>query len=132
MADGAKLTIYTAGDIEISGAGLLNEGAARNLQVWGTNTNKQTIQFQGSGDFSGVIYAPYADIILPGGTDLYGSVVGNNIQMSGSGSFHFDESLEDLATWTGNPGDAPTAGAKTGVLHVKEITPAQFKSLVSL
>lgn len=125
LADDATLTIYTAGNTVISGAGLVNAGAAKNLQFWGTSTNSQSITFQGSGEFSGVIYAPYADITLPGGTDLYGAVVGNNIVMSGSGSFHFDESLENITSWQ-SPGDVPVAGTKTAVLHVAEITPAEF------
>src|SRR5690606_4905322 len=97
LAPGANLTIYTAGNIEISGAGLFNQIAPQQLQIWGTAPHHQRIDFQGSGRMSGVIYAPNADIVLPGGTDFYGAIVANNITMSGSGSFHYDESLKSLS-----------------------------------
>lgn len=95
LADGAKLTIYTPGNIAISGAGFVHNGAPKQVQIWGTNSTGQEIAFSGSGSISGVIYAPNADISLPGGTDFAGAVVGRNITMSGSGSFHYDESLKD-------------------------------------
>jgi len=97
LGDGATLTIYTPGNIEISGAGFIHEGAPKQVQIWGTNSESQRIEFSGSGSINGIIYAPNADVTLPGGTDFYGAIVGNNITMSGSGSFHYDESLKDLS-----------------------------------
>ncbi len=114
LASGASLTVYTAGNIEISGAGLFNQIAPHQLQIWGTSTNRQEIRFQGSGKMSGVIYAPNADIFLPGGTDFYGAVVANNITMEGSGSFHYDESLKALSGLGG------TGGILT-VQHIREL-----------
>jgi hypothetical protein len=128
LADGANLTIYTAGNTEISGAGLVNQGAPKNLQLWGTGEN-QTITFQGSGELSGVIYAPNADITLPGGTDLYGAVVGNAITMSGSGSFHYDESLVSLEGTSS--GQAPAGGKRVEVQYVEEISSAEHSSQAS-
>ncbi|MFP4540454.1 MAG: collagen-binding domain-containing protein, partial [Opitutales bacterium] len=113
LAEGASLAIYTAGDIEISGAGLVNEGAPKNLQIWGLGEESQDITFQGSGALSGVIYAPNADVLLPGDTDLFGSVVGRNITMEGSGKFHYDESLVNLDSSI--PGAASPGGKRVAV-----------------
>ncbi len=98
LADGnSSLAIYLAGDAVISGAGLLNNLSPHQTQIWGTSGNRQKIDFQGSGAYSGLIYAPNADITLPGGTNIYGSVVANSLTLQGSGSFHYDESLKDYA-----------------------------------
>jgi len=127
LAEGATLTVYTAGNTVISGAGLVNEGMPRNLQLWGTNSSSQSITFQGSGELSGVIYAPNATITLPGGTNLYGSVVGKDITMAGSGSFHYDESLVSLGG--GTSGQSGGGGKAVEVGFVEEISAAEYTAL---
>ncbi len=90
----AKLTIYTPGDINIAGAGIVNSGAPKDFQIWSPRTTTgQTISLEGSGALYGIIYAPYADLTLPGSTDFGGSAVVNSANLSGSGAYHFDESL---------------------------------------
>lgn len=96
LAPDATLTVYTAGNIKIAGAGIANPAASQNFQVWGTAPITQKIEILGSGQFSGVIYAPNADLRVPGHADIYGAVVANRITMAGSGAFHYDESLADL------------------------------------
>src|SRR5690606_36218513 len=97
LAEGAKLKIFTPGNINISGAGFLNNYSPSNLQIWSTaTTSGQKIILAGSGNLSGTIYAPDAAFTIPGGTHIYGAVVGQSFNMSGSGSFHYDESLVNL------------------------------------
>jgi hypothetical protein len=57
------------------------------------------IHFINSGDWTGTIYAPEADLTLSGGgsstQDIYGSSVTKTVNMNGHWNFHFDESLRN-------------------------------------
>jgi hypothetical protein len=108
ITPGSKLIIYTAGDINLGGNGVANGGTTTatanqpaNFQIWGTSTTTQTIGVAGNGVLSGVIYAPNADVSINGNGDVMGSVVANNITVTGSAAFHYDESLGDFGG--GNP-----------------------------
>ncbi|MGE9293811.1 MAG: DUF7305 domain-containing protein, partial [Puniceicoccales bacterium] len=97
LADDASLTIYVEGDVEIAGAGVLNTGAPEDFQLWSTSTtpDSQEIDILGSGTLSGIIYAPNSHLNVPGGTNLYGAAVVGSATFSGSGAFHYDESLKN-------------------------------------
>ncbi|HVZ66146.1 MAG TPA: hypothetical protein VG936_16380 [Lacunisphaera sp.] len=101
IAPGASLKIYTAGTVDITGNGVANSGQSKNFQIWGTSTTSQSISVKGNGSFSGVIYAPTADVSIVGNGDVSGSVVANNITLTGNAAFHYDESLSDFGG--GNP-----------------------------
>ncbi len=103
IAPGAKLTIYTAGDIALGGNGIANGGttaAASNnpidFKIWGTSTTSQSIHVAGNGALSGIIYAPNGDVTINGNGDVMGSVVANNITLTGNAAFHYDESLANF------------------------------------
>ncbi len=94
LLPGATLTVYTPGDIYIAGAGVINGSAPKKFQIWSPRTTTgQSIWLEGSAALYGIIYAPYANLTLPGSTDFGGSAVVNNAILSGSGAYHFDESL---------------------------------------
>lgn len=108
IAPGAKLKIYTAGDIALGGNGVANGGTTAatannpiDFQIWGTSTTTQNIAVAGNGALSGVIYAPNADVTINGNGDVMGSVVANNITLTGNALFHYDESLGNYGG--GNP-----------------------------
>ena len=98
LATGASLTIYTAGDIKITGNGVLNAGLPSTFQIYGTSTSTtpQVIKLAGNGALSGVVYAPTADLTITGNGDVNGSMIGNTITVSGNAAFHYDESLANL------------------------------------
>lgn len=126
---GASLTVYTEGDVEVSGAGVVNPNAPQSFQIWGTSTTSQReYSIAGSGEFHGVIYAPQANVKITGHADVFGAVVANSVLMTGSGSFHYDESLADLTEFS--KASAPS------IDFVKELnTPASrapYLGLVSL
>ncbi|MBI5689661.1 MAG: hypothetical protein HZC55_06145 [Verrucomicrobia bacterium] len=108
---GAKLIVYTAGNIKIAGNGVLNGGNAAstanqpiNFQVWGTSTHpsqKQDIQIAGNGVLSGIAYAPNGSLTINGNGDVMGSFVANDIKVTGNAAFHYDESLGNFGG--GNP-----------------------------
>lgn len=107
LADGATLTVYTPGNISVTGAGtaaVLGSSSPADFQIWstrGTGSIGQTITLAGSGSLSGVIYAPEASFTVPGGTHFYGAAVVRSFSMSGSGSIHYDESLKKLGSSNG-------------------------------
>ena len=106
---GAKLEIYTAGDIAIAGNGVMNGGTTSatanqpiNFQIWGTKTTGvQDIKIAGNGVLSGIIYAPQGSVKINGNGDVSGSVVANDITCVGNALFHYDESLGNFGA--GNP-----------------------------
>lgn len=101
----SSLIIYTAGDIDLTGQGITNtDGAPKNVQIYGTSTSTtsdQDIKISGGGTFSGCIYAPNGSVTLTGDGDMWGSVVAEDIDVSGEASFHYDEALGNLSG--GNP-----------------------------
>ena len=100
LAPGATLKIYTAGDISIAGNGVTNGGTTAatannpsSFQIWGTSTTTQSIGIAGNGVLSAIVYAPNANVTVNGNGDVEGSVVANNITLTGNAAFHYDESL---------------------------------------
>ena len=130
------LSIYTSGDITIAGRGVSNGvdgadsdelvdevselGQPKKFQLWGTSTSAQTINYAGSGLFSGVVYAPSANVSIVGNGAICGSIVAGSISLSGNAQFHYDESLADLGA------DSPFRIAKW-----KELTTASDRAAYS-
>jgi hypothetical protein len=67
-----------------------NTQKASSFQIYMTGG---TANITSNNDFYGVIYAPNTDVIIDGGSDLFGAVVGRTLTITGSGSAHYDESL---------------------------------------
>jgi len=98
--DSGPVRFYVDGDISISGQGVANDTKSPpNLLIFGTGGSNQKISIGGSGSLYGAIYAPDASINLEGvgtGGVVFGSVVGNNVSLSGSAAIHYDEALGAL------------------------------------
>lgn len=97
IAPGASLKIYVGGDVSLSGNGIMNHTLnAASFQLFGLPTTKQ-INLSGNAAFTGVIYAPEADIQMNGGGntiyDVVGAIVGKTAKMNGHFRFHYDEAL---------------------------------------
>lgn len=101
----STLTIYTAGDIDLTGQGIINtDGAPKALLINGTSTSTsidQDIKIAGGGTFSGAIYAPNGSVTINGDGSMSGSIVAEDITLTGNANFHYDESLGNMST--GNP-----------------------------
>lgn len=111
LDDDASLVIYTAGNMEVTGAGIFSEVAPKQLQIWGTATESQTIDFINNAQFSGLIYAPNADVTVTGDADFFGSIVSKSIILANGGHFRFDESLKN---YTGS-------GSSSGPVNVRYV-----------
>ncbi len=109
IGSGASLEIFAPGDIKIAGNGVLNGGnttatanQSKNFQIWGTKTSGvQDIQIAGNGVLSTLVYAPQGSVKINGNGDVCGSVIANDITLTGNAAFHYDESLADMDG--GNP-----------------------------
>jgi hypothetical protein len=106
----SALTMYTAGDVSITGNGVVNgtstvPNPTTSFQLFGTRTaaatvasGMQSMSIKGNGYLSGIVYAPNADVVVTGNGDTLGAVVANSVDMHGNGSFHYDESLANIAS----------------------------------
>ncbi len=106
VASGAKLSIYTKGDIAIAGNGIVNansSSASDSLQIWGTNPTDpaggppaQDISISGGASLACTCYAPNASLSATGGGSggaIYGAFVAYSVKITGNDSFHYDENL---------------------------------------
>ena len=103
IPEGSSLTIYTAGDVSITGGGVANDNPAPvTFQLWGTSTStttKQDIKIAGNGVLAAVVYAPNGTVTANGGGSsgaVMGSIVANDVTITGGSSFHYDESLANV------------------------------------
>jgi hypothetical protein len=97
LNSGASLKIYISGSLDNRGNGIFNEtGVAENLIIYGTETCTD-VNLQGSNNttFTGVVYAPEADIDIYGTKfTLKGAILGKNIKIRCS--LFYDEALSEL------------------------------------
>lgn len=80
-----------SGGINIGGNGVSNGGVPANLRIW--YSGAADTQIAGNGNFVGVIYAPNSNVKIAGNGEVYGSVVGNQVNFNGNGTFHYDKAL---------------------------------------
>lgn len=97
----SELRLYAGGNVTLSGSGAVNStGASSRLQLYGTRTQAaaatlgpQQFSLGGNAGFTGLIYAPNADVSLHGGgsSGLFdGAIVARNVTMNGNYAFHYD------------------------------------------
>jgi hypothetical protein len=97
LAPGGKLTLYVGGtSANIGGNGVLNPGSSANFIYYGL-ANNTSLDIHANAAFTGVIYAPQADLSLGGGGsntyDLVGAACAKAISLNGHWNFHYDEAL---------------------------------------
>ncbi len=94
LAPNATLTIYTAGDIDLTGGGVANPSSqASTLQIYASGSMSQKVEVGGGAEFTGVVYAPNAHVKIHGNPHVMGSIVANTITVVGTAKFHYDEAL---------------------------------------
>lgn len=109
---GSTLKMYVAGNFRMTGSSGIQNGTSTTpntpaaFELFGTRTEANIVAgstmqdwlIRGGSYLSAVIYGPNANIEVNGTGDTYGSVVGNRVDMVGSGNFHQDESLRNRRT----------------------------------
>ena len=101
IKEGSSLTLYVDGDIhsrESSGIGIESDAkVAKTLELYATGNDTQYFDVKAKGDWTGVIYAPNADVNLYANGDAYGSVVADNFEFKSGGSYHYDRALKKVS-----------------------------------
>ena len=97
ISSNASITIYlNCPSANIGGQGVINSGMASQCYILGTPTLK-TLALGGNGEATCAVYAPHADVTLPGGgageQDFSGAIVANSLRFTAHYNIHFDESL---------------------------------------
>ncbi len=94
LTTSGKVTIYITDTLKVTGGGFVNTGGdPTDLSILVTSSGN--IDYNGSNDFYGSIYAPDSDVNISGGGQFYGAAVGEEIQFSGGSSAHYDLALQD-------------------------------------
>jgi len=95
LAEGASVTFYFGGDVDIAGQGVANSppNTALNLQMIGLPTCP-SIKVSGNGQAMAVINAPHSNITLNGNGTVIGAIIGNNVTVNGNPDIIFDNALK--------------------------------------
>lgn len=100
VTEGSSVTIYCDGNISCdNGSGINTQNppeAASTLQLYATGDSLQTFDIKAKSNFTGVVYAPNANIVLYAGGDAYGSIVAHNFEFKSGGNYHYDEALKKV------------------------------------
>lgn len=103
------LALYAAGNLSISGNGAINATSSPpKMTFYGTRTQAevatlgaQQFDLRGNAAYSGLVYAPNADIQLRGGGStgrFDGAVIGRSVTFNGNYDFHYDIQLGSLSS----------------------------------
>ncbi|HEY6071515.1 MAG TPA: hypothetical protein VIU85_09095 [Chthoniobacterales bacterium] len=97
---GVTATIYFAGNVDITGQGVLNSNnQPGDLLLYGiepSDGSSKHLKFAGNAQITASIYAPGYDVTVNGGGTnghVYGSIVGKTVTMTGVSNLHYDEQL---------------------------------------
>jgi hypothetical protein len=100
---GVTATIYFAGNVDISGNGVLNSNnQPGDLMFYGIQPptgSSEHVSIGGNSQITASIYAPGHDVTVNGsGTNghVYGSIVGKTVTMTGVSNLHYDERLGSI------------------------------------
>ncbi len=97
----ATLKLFVDGDIISGNSGGINfDGSPKqpkHVQLYGTGKRPQKFDIKAKNDWSGVVYAPEAEVQINAKGDIYGSFVSNNFEFKSGGDFYYDEALNEAA-----------------------------------
>jgi Flp pilus assembly protein TadG len=91
------VTIYITGSLQLTGNAVVAGNLPKNLKIVmvgdAFGNPPGTAQISSGAALYATIYAPQSDITMSGSGDIYGSVLGKTISMTGSSAIHYDLSL---------------------------------------
>ena len=86
--------------ISSTGGGFTNLSYnAADLQI--SYSGSGTLQLRGNSGLAAVVYAPNASITMVGTTDLWGSIIGRSVDLTGTPEIHYDRALGGQFYWPG-------------------------------
>src|SRR5262249_30659214 len=88
--------------IDLTGGTIINtvNGKPSDLQI--LYAGAQPVKIPGSASSYGVVYTPNAPVTLTGGSNWFGSIIGNTVTDTGGTSIHYDRSLSSNLYIVGN------------------------------
>jgi hypothetical protein len=107
-ASGGQVRIVLAGEgsvtnvLDVTGNGVGNttwDPTALRIEYAGT----KTIEMDGNGDTSAIIYAPNANGIFTGNANFFGSVIMGSMTFGGNTQITYDRALQQSSMTAGNP-----------------------------
>jgi len=114
VKEGSTLTIYTDGDITCAlGSGINTEAPperASTFELYATGEGIQDFDIKAKSNFTGVIYAPNANVDLYANGNAYGSIIADSFEFKSGGNFYYDEALKKK----NNPDDEAVQFVATG------------------
>lgn len=101
VKDNSSLTIYLDGDI-VSGLGssIGTENPSKDaltIKLYGTGEGEQNFDIKAKNEWTGVIYAPNADVDLYANGDVYGAIVADSFEFKNGGNYYYDEALREVS-----------------------------------
>jgi len=96
IATTGQLNMYVSGNTaSIGGGGIVNQTKdPLRFGYFGAKTNTR-LDLDGTSGFYGVVYAPYADLNLAGGSILFGGTVTKTVKATGGFTMHYDQCLDN-------------------------------------
>jgi len=100
VKDGSTLTLYADADIHCGNDSGINTECptkeAATFQLYATSQSTQYFDVKAKSEWTGVIYAPNADVDLYANGDAYGSIVAHGFEFKAGGNYHYDEALRKV------------------------------------
>ncbi len=95
VSTNSVVTLYIGGNGDFSGQGIVNNsGIPSGLQIYALGDGT-SLSYSGKSNFYGIIYAPESTVSASGNASYFGAIIGDTVNFSGNGGFHYDETLSD-------------------------------------
>ncbi len=120
-----SVTVYLTGKLTARGdsvVGVTNNPSAMSfLMTSGAEATLEQGTITGHTTFYGSLFGPDATIDISGNADVYGSIVAEQINVTGSASVHYDESLADCDLHPEHPGCSYSQHFTTSLVSWREL-----------
>ena len=101
-----EVTFYVSGNVSLSGSIDVTGDRAADFKIRAVTAGTD-VRISSATALYADIYAPGSDVVVGGSGDLYGTVVGKTLELSGRGGVHWDESVY------------PYGGKSSGIMLVR-------------
>jgi hypothetical protein len=104
VAPGASVVIYTEGKVDLGNKVMINNTNANpkpaDFQIYSLFSGSDGVVIDNNNVFYGTVYAPLTDVEVSNNGQFFGSIVGDEVEVSNNGIMHYDEALGEMqAPW---------------------------------
>ncbi|MHC4289074.1 MAG: DUF7305 domain-containing protein [Planctomycetota bacterium] len=100
VKDDATLILYVDGDITCGNNGGIGYSGSpedpSHVKLYATGSGEQVFDLKAKDKWSGVVYAPNANVTLYAKGDAYGSFVADSLEFKADGNMHYDAALSEV------------------------------------